>query len=144
MGGGSGQGTRGEGGHNALTVSNNGQQDAVVKLVPRAEPREVLQLVYIRAGDTWRLTGIQPGSYVLQFSLGMNWSGLRFAEPTYLEFADAFTFTETDQGVVGDYRQYGLRNWQVTLYAVPGGNAPTKDIDERTFFEGIGAKGEVE
>lgn len=103
-------------------------QDALVKLL--TPDREVLLLhAYVRASSTVTFEGIRAGTYQLWFSQGESWDGDKFTcHRTAYRFVDPLEFSEVEDG-----NGVTHSTWEVSLQAVPGGTAPTRDVDVRTF-----------
>jgi hypothetical protein len=118
------------GGLGELTISNVGQQlDAVAILTTLRQVPAVS--VYVRAPATFTLKGIADGTYYLYFAVGQKWDD---REATFSQQVSRFRFekplrfrTATTAGAI----QYSVIH--VTLYAVPGGNAPTVPVEGGKF-----------
>ncbi len=114
-----------------LTVSNGTASDAIVKL---SRSGEATAVVFVHSSDETTVTGIAPGTYDIQFSLGIGYDPTmrRFVRNDgFQEFEQPTTYTET-RGAQGTSYQV-LR---VTLNPVAGGNARTETIAEDAFTAG--------
>ena len=114
-----------------LTVSNGTASDAIVKLSREGEATAV---VFVHAADETTVTGIAPGTYDIQFSLGIGYDPetRRFVRNDgFQEFDEPTTYTE-----VRDARGTSYSVLRVTLNPVVGGNARTEAIDEDAFAAG--------
>ena len=118
-----------------LRTSNGSRRDAAVRLVYR-ETGRTARLVYIRAGDEYTLAGIELGIYLLRYVSGKDWMPACrdfLREADYAEFERALLF----EAVMPDYDRKGYATiYVVTLNPVPLGNARTRAIDRKRFFEG--------
>jgi hypothetical protein len=126
--------SRGPRGHGVVTIVNGTDLDAIVKLVLVDSPAIVCQAIYIRAGGQSALSHVGPGTYKLRFSLGRDWDSSRkrfLASASYSEFENSLLFEERREGEKTSYQEF-----EMTLNAVPFGNARTHGIDESVFSEG--------
>ena len=86
------------GGLGQLSVENGTSSDGVVILnLSEGDP---VMATYIRAGDSYTMTGIRDGTYHLFFSTGSEWDGEanEFTEsPSYKRFDDPLGFSTTAQ-----------------------------------------------
>ena len=100
-------------------------------ILTRAGSNSPLIAVYIRAGDTFTVEGIENSVYELYFSLGEDWDDQRmqFTRNVVRErFEEPLSF-ETSSAPGGV--QYTAIT--VTLYPVPGGTAATESVSEEEF-----------
>ena len=114
-----------------LTVSNGTASDAIVKLSREGEATAV---VFVHAADETTVTGIAPGTYDIQFSLGIGYNPetRRFVRNDgFQEFDEPTTYAEAR-----DARGTSYSVLRVTLNPVVGGNARTETIDEGAFAAG--------
>ncbi len=103
-----------------LGISNQTGQDGVVVLA--TQDNQTVISAYIRDGDSFRMTGIRDGTYVIFFSTGANWNGnqAKFtANVSNQRFDDLLPYS-TDGG------SYTI--WEVTLHGVAGGTASTSGV----------------
>jgi hypothetical protein len=110
-------------GQGELLVKNGTEADGLVVLTTLDQ--EPVAAAYIREGDSYRLTGIPDGQYLLFFSQGQVWdeaSGRFIKDATYQRFTDVFNFSSI-----------GYRIWEVALYPVVGGNAASQSVDPEEF-----------
>lgn len=110
-------------GQGELLVKNGTEADGLVVLTTLDQKPAVA--AYIRVGDSYRLTDIPDGKYLLFFSQGLVWdeTSERFMkDATYQRFTDVFHFSST-----------GYRIWEVTLYPVVSGNAASQSVDPEEF-----------
>ena len=126
-----------ENGKSTLLVKNGTGHDAAVRLVDSLTGRTI-RFVYVRAGNAYKVSGIEPGSYRLDFMTGSDWvSACRgfIRDPSYSEFEGnlVFKFSSTEnENEVTTWTTHG----EVTLNPVVGGNAKIRQIDRKRFFEG--------
>ena len=95
---------------------------------------EATAVVFVHEGDEATLTGIVPGTYDIQFSLGIGYNPetRRFVRnDRFHEFDEPTTYTK-----VRDARGTSYGVLRVTLDPVVGGNARTETIDEGAFAAG--------
>jgi hypothetical protein len=133
---------RSKAGLSDLTIENNADKDAVVKMAAN-EPDESLRVyraVYVRAGDQWVVPSIAPGTYRLLFCLGTDWDPQQrtFFDPgSCTEFKAPVTFQET-RTVAADGRsaQTDFDHVHIKLQATLDGNAQTEPVDQALFESG--------
>jgi len=109
-----------------LTIENGLALDAVVILTNWWQ-KTPLMAVYIRSKDSYTMTHIRDGTYVLYFSLGEDWdndSKEFVGKTTYERFEDELEF-ETIGNMYTTYK--------VTLHPVVGGTAETEYLGEGEF-----------
>lgn len=115
------------GGEGELKIDNGLDLDAVAILSFVREPKNPLIAVYIRASDTFTITGIKDDAYILYFSIGESWdekSKTFLEKVSYEQFGNQFDFVTT----LEEYT-----TWEVTLNPVFGGEADTFSISENNF-----------
>ncbi len=117
-GGGSGPGV--------LIIRNGNSREGVVKLVAGGQRMSI----YVARKATARVTGIPDGNFAVYFASGVSWDGKRNT------FTRNCGFTKFDRKMKftsggGSYMQF-----TITLNAVAGGNAPTRQIDPADFPRG--------
>jgi len=108
------------GGLGELFIENGNEVDGVVALMLNDQP---VMAAYIRAGESFRMTGIQDGTYYLYFSTGDQWDG------EARKFSGNVSHQRFDQSFL--FRNYST--WNVTLHAVSNGNATTQPVDPSQF-----------
>ncbi|MHB1160834.1 MAG: hypothetical protein ACYC3V_10970 [Chloroflexota bacterium] len=110
-------------GSSKLVLSNGQSLDAVAVLTtPTDTP---LVSVYIRAGDSFTLTGIRDGDYQLYFVVGEDWDNVSSGFTRNADYARAeglLTFR---------YAQYA--GVSITLHSVPQGNTGVRSLDPDQF-----------
>ena len=137
-----GKAVRDRAGLSDLTIENNADQDAVVKLAEneRNEPPRIYRAVYVRAGDQWVVPNIAPGTYRLLFCLGTEWDPQQktFSDVvSCAEFKNPVTFQETRTiSEDGQSTQIGFDHMHIKLQATFDGNAQTKSADQALFGRG--------
>jgi hypothetical protein len=106
---------------------NAGAVDAAVKLADNVTGKPV-RFVYVQAGHSFTIDGIETGAYLLQFQFGKDWipechDFVR--DPNYFEFTAPFVFLDDR-----------IRYFNVTLSPVVGGKIRTRKIDRERFLKG--------
>lgn len=117
----SGQG----GGSGELLVKNGTEADALVIVTSLAD--QPVMSAYIRAAESFNMTGIPDGTYRLYFSKGEGWDSdaNRFIRNvSYQRFESVLEFVTTATQYTG---------YEVTLYGVAGGTASTEQVDPSQF-----------
>ena len=115
----------GSSGHGELLVSNGTRDDAIIKLVME---NRVKRFVYIKKQSKVAIYGIDPGTYQVIFSTGLDWDNNKqgFNKPSsFLKFDDPFVFKETETECT---------EYSITLHPVQQGTATTSNIDPCEFF----------
>lgn len=124
------QDERGGTGYGKLTIVNGRADDAVAMLTPWNADSTVVA-AYIRAGDSYTMTEIPDGDYALYFTLGEEWNRVssQFTSAARrARFEDMLTFDTTQSGNTIYYSTF-----EVTLHAVEGGTAATRDVPASEF-----------
>jgi hypothetical protein len=121
----------GTSGASNIRVVNAGDLDAAVKLVDSVTGK-TSRFVYVQAGHSFAIEGIETGAYLLQFQYGRDWipechEFIRDSE--YREFSNPFVFLDDR-----------IRFYEVTLSPVVGAKTITRKIDRKRFLEGGPAK----
>ena len=119
------------GGLGELTVENGLDLDAVIILAGSMGSEIPLMAVYIRSNDSYTLTGIRDGTYIVYFCIGENWDkdSKKFTARTrYERFEDELQFETTETTYSTYYTTYEL-----TLHPVIGGTAETEYLNEEEF-----------
>jgi len=118
-------------GSNAVRVSNGTEGNAIVNLRTAAS-NELVVSFFVAVGQTATVRRIPPGIYRTQFAFGDDLS------------EDCITFVQTkvvkertrtmELRVTRNANREEYHNREYTLYAVPGGNAPTHSIPLSSFY----------
>lgn len=114
------------GGYGLLTVTNSTATDSLVVL---SRNGQLVTALYLRAGDSYSINHIKDASYSFYFSTGSDWNGKGFlTSPAYQRFENplAFTTSHPATGITGTAIN-------LTLQAVPGGNAAVVKVDGSDF-----------
>jgi hypothetical protein len=113
-------------GSGELSVDNGTLYDGVVALtLDKQPPRRAAVAAYIRAGESFTMTGILDGTYYLYFGTGSEWDGAQFTKNAgYSRFEDALAFKTS---------LTKHTTWWVTLHGVVGGTAPTEKVEAADF-----------
>ncbi len=110
-------------GSGILEADNKINSDTVLSITSPDDLQTALLKVYIRAGDTFKISDIPNGVYVLVYMSGKDWnSGMN-------QFNTIDEISRFDQSLTysgGDY-------WTATLYPIVGGNAATISIPASEF-----------
>ena len=113
------------GGRGELLIKNGTDADALI-ILASLDDQPVLS-AYIRAAESFNMTGIPDGTYRLYFSKGEGWDSEanRFMQNvSYQRFEATPQFATTET-------QY--TSYEVTLYGVAGGTASTEQVDPGQF-----------
>lgn len=115
------------GGEGELTVKNGLDLDAVAVLSDITRPNEALVSVYIQSEDSYTITGIHDGIYILYYSIGLDWdsNSQNFSTPPMnSRFEKELAFETTNSAATV---------YTATLNKIYGGNAKTIPVDESKF-----------
>ena len=117
----------GTSGASNIQVMNAGGLDAAVKLVDSVTGK-TSRFVYVQAGHSFAIEGIETGAYLLQFQYGRDWipecrQFVRSSE--YAEFAAPFVFMDDR-----------IRFYEATLSPALGGKTLARRITRKRFLEG--------
>lgn len=117
---------KGGGGPGVLVITNGNRREGVVKLVAGGKRMSI----YVAGGKTARVTDIPDGTFDVFFASGVSWDGKR---NTFTRSCGFTRFERTMKFISsgGQYTQF-----TITLNAVKGGNAPSKQIDPDDFPRG--------
>ena len=118
-----------KGGDGDLTIENGLEWDAIAVLSKSNEPNIALMSVYIRSDDSYTITGIPDGVYILYYALGKDWdsSSKKFTiTQVYKRFEEELEFETT---------RTRYTTFTAALYPVFGGTAETEPVDEANFPE---------
>lgn len=110
-----------------LTIENGIDFDAIIVLSRSDMPKEAVISVYIRSKDSYTISNIPDGTYILYYSLGNDWDNQlkefsisegssRFEAELKFETTNSFSTT-----------------YSATLYGVVEGNARTRHVDKSEF-----------
>jgi len=117
-----------------IMIENGTDSDALAKLVLK-DPNRSVYTVYIKAGETCKISKISDGIYELFFSHGKDWNkeNQKFlVNKSYSKFEETFKFvTRTEQQANGVRRTFST--FKVTLHPVTGGSAKTDAVSEEEF-----------
>lgn len=122
----------GTSGNFEVLIKNGTERDAIVRLAI-ARPAQTVRFMYVRARENYLIGRVEPGTYDLSYVLGKDWiQGCNsfWQDSGVSQFEEHLHFMSPTGGekTVGRY--------EATLNPVLDGNARTKPIDRRQFFEG--------
>ncbi len=109
-----------------LVIKNGNNREGVVKLVSKDKRMSI----YIARKGSAQVAQIPDGNFDVYFASGVSWDGKRntFTRNCgFTKFEDKMKFTSGG----GQYTQF-----TITLNAIAGGNAPTRQIDPKDFPRG--------
>jgi len=113
-------------GEGSLTITNGGDTDATLGIVPD-NGNTPMVTVYVGHGATYRLNGIPDGVYQIYMTSGDDWdAGARlFARNCdFQRFDDTLDYTTTD---------FEATLYQITITPVVNGNASVSSVDPNAF-----------
>jgi hypothetical protein len=113
------------GGAGELLIQNGTDADALVILTGMDEV--AIKTGYIRTAESFRMTGIRDGEYLLFYS-----KGEAFSEATY-RFAEGATYQKMDTTIPFETTTTQYTVWELTLYGVEGGTTGTERVDPEDF-----------
>jgi hypothetical protein len=113
------------GGMGELLVKNGTDADALVILAGMDE--QAVKTVYIRSAESYNITGIQDGEYLIFYS-----KGEAFSQETY-RFTQNATYQRMDTTVPFTTTSPQYTTYEVTLYGVVGGTVGTEQVDPANF-----------
>ena len=119
---------RGGTGRGELAIDNGADEDALVSLSRGASASYA---VYVRAGESAQLTGIEDGDYRIFVTQGEGWNGTthRFtASADYSRFDESAVYTTQKES--GGVRYTRLK---ITLQPAAGGNAQAVPVDPDAY-----------
>ncbi len=129
-------------GRGSITITNDGDKDAVVKLIvpaTDAESAHTYCAVFVRAKQTAPLSHIQPATYDIRFCSGRDWSKPTqafLADKEYSRFDTPFVFEEktivTEDSERTTFSKYSVSLTQ-TANATDGGTAHTYEAAPDEF-----------
>jgi hypothetical protein len=108
-----------------LTVQTQSGNNYFLKVVDAVSGQDVLAL-YIQGGRTARV-GLSSGNYIIKYAAGKTWYGIQhyFGPQTgYSKAGKVFDFLDT---------AYETSGYELTLYAVVGGNMTTQRLTKDQF-----------
>jgi hypothetical protein len=117
----------GASGASDIRVMNAGGLDAAVKLVDSVTGK-TSRFVYVQAGHSFAIEGIETGAYLLQFQFGRDWipeCHEFMRDSDYREFAAPFVFLDDR-----------IRFYEATLSPALGGKTLARRITRKRFLEG--------
>jgi hypothetical protein len=119
-------GTHGRG---VLVLRNGNDGDAVVNIIETASDTTV-RWVYVTAHSDLKLSHIEPGSYLLLFTTGIDWDEDNF------EFRKHAEYRQMDRNI--DFEKHlpagvDYKRVTVTLHRILEGNIPSHQISEAEF-----------
>jgi hypothetical protein len=117
---------KGGGGPGILVIKNGNGREGVVKLVAGGKRMSI----YVAGSATARVTQIPDGNFDVYFASGVSWDGKR----NTFSRSCGFTRFERKMKFVSSGGQY--TQFTITLNAVAGGNAPSRQIDPDDFPRG--------
>ncbi len=110
-------------GSGILEADNKINSDTVLSVTSPDDLQTALLKVYIRAGDTFKISDIPNGVYVLVYMSGKDWN----SGTNQFNIIDEISrFDQSLEYSGGDY-------WTATLYPIVGGNAATTSIPASEF-----------
>ena len=119
-----------------LKISNGTDGDAAIRLLWSGTGRTA-RFAYIRSGETYAFTTLEPGSYELRWDTGHEWISecLMFLQDnSYSTFGRPLKFSIESNA---EAQTMGCDGHKLTLYAVPGGNIDKVRISREKFLEGL-------
>jgi hypothetical protein len=113
------------GGMGELLIKNGTDSDALVILTGLDE--QAVKTAYIHAAESFNMTGIHDGTYLLFFS-----KGDAFSEETY-RFTQNATYQRMDTTIPFETTASQYTVWELTLYGVAGGTVGSERVDPEDF-----------
>lgn len=110
-------------GRGELTIKNGGA-DAVMTLSEGDKPA---MSVFVRKDEETTVKGLRDGLYTVFFTSGARW------DPKARAFGRSCTFQRSEKQTTFSTTATSYSHLTYTLYAVVGGNAPTKEVDPADF-----------
>lgn len=133
---------RGARGLCSLYITNNFDDDMVIKLYDVKNPKVCLHYFYVSGKSTALIEGIAPGNIIMKYSKGKEWNSstkmfsrdrANYETDQVLKFEESETKSETSDGVRTQ------KNWSVNNFTFNAnsreGNATTTQIDDKEFNE---------
>jgi hypothetical protein len=114
-------------GESNIRLINRNSLDAVVRLVDNVNGR-TSRFVYVQAGHSFKMEGIEAGAYSLRLQFGSDWI------PECHAFTRDFSYVEYSAPLV--FLDDRIRFYDVTLSPIFGRKYGTKEIDRSRFLEG--------
>ncbi len=113
------------GGLGELLIKNGTDSDALAILTGMDE--QAVKTAFIRAAESFNMTGIHDGTYLLFYS-----KGDAFSEETY-RFTQNATYQRMDTAIPFETTATQYTIWEVTLYGVAGGTVGSERVDPEDF-----------
>jgi len=114
-------------GESNIRLLNRNTLDAVVRLVENITGK-TSRFVYVQAGQSFKMEGIEAGAYSLRLQFGSDWIPECHAfmrDSSYVEYSAPLVFMDDR-----------IRFYDVTLSPIFGRKYGTKEIDRSRFLEG--------
>jgi hypothetical protein len=113
-----------------------GGTDTVVVLTTTGSNSPIIA-VYVKKGDLYIISDIGDGKYDLYFMGGEDWNSdenVFIKNKVYQRFAEPFEFkTYTTHDFFSSNEELHYQSFEITLYAIYGGNAQTEYISDQEF-----------
>lgn len=110
-----------------LTIRNGVNYDALIVLSRPDRPKDVVISVYIRSQDSYTISNIPDGIYILYYSLGNDWND------QLKEFSIVESFSRFDEELRFETTSSSSTTYSATLYGTIEGNARTMNVDRSEF-----------
>jgi hypothetical protein len=120
-----------------LKIKNGLGEDAAVRLIDTAT-NNTSRFVYIQAHDEYTIKGIESGNYSVLYATGSDWmeNCVEFQRNEEInEFEKSHAFEDRVFDKDGD-EHHRWTEGEISLNPVPLGNARTKTINRKRFFQG--------
>lgn len=121
-------------GRHSIVVRNNSGFDAIVKVEDYGTD-ETYRLVFIRRNQSYTISDIRDGMFMIKFALGSDYSPMQkmFLKPSgFTKFDNPNRFQET-RSSDGYRTRVQYSQMSITLAPVVGGNANTTKISAKEF-----------
>jgi hypothetical protein len=121
-------------GHGVLQIDNYSGADAVVTVI-LSNTEKPVRIVFIKAGDMFKLESLSSGAYRVRFAMGTDWdeSARSFTTSAgYYEFGRILFFEETRKSNGIEYSVH-----EITLNTDVTGNVPRVEISREKFLAGL-------
>ncbi|HPH46333.1 MAG TPA: hypothetical protein PKU83_04955, partial [Chryseolinea sp.] len=125
---------------NQLTVKNGQQLDVIVCLVEYYSGKRTIRNEYIRAGESFVMTNVPNGTYLLKSFYGKDWNPNTAVNAGtlkgYFETNSGFSVSDSfDDLIKMEQTEESYSIYSVTLYPVVGGNMESRNISAEDFFK---------
>lgn len=117
-------------GTSEIKIINNSGTDAVVSLY-EPDTGTSARAVYILAHSSYKISGIDPGSYLIRWESGLGWV------PQCMDFKGYAGYGQSGKPAVVEQDAYYDTRGEVTLNPVINGNTRKLAIDRNTFLQGL-------